>query len=100
MLCRSPCQLELSHARGRSRAQYEGDPMTQERPRSADFIARDRALGASNYHPLDVVLTRGRGAWVWDVDGNRYLDCLAGYSALNQGHCHPRILDAMKRQAE
>ena len=56
--------------------------------------------GAHNYHPLDVVLTRGEGCWVWDVDGNRYLDCLAAYSAVNQGHCHPRIVAALTRQAE
>ncbi len=55
--------------------------------------------GAHNYHPLDVVLTRGEGCWVWDIDGNRYLDCLAAYSAVNQGHCHPRIVDALRRQA-
>ncbi len=56
--------------------------------------------GAQNYHPLDVVLTRGEGCWVWDVEGNRYLDCLAAYSAVNQGHCHPRIVAALTRQAE
>ena len=52
-------------------------------------------IGASNYKPLDVVLSRGEGVYVWDVEGNRYLDCLAGYSAINQGHCHPKIRDAM-----
>ena len=56
-------------------------------------------LGAHNYKPLDVVLSRGRGVWVWDVDGNRYLDCLSAYSALNQGHCHPKILAALVEQA-
>lgn len=56
-------------------------------------------LGAHNYHPLDVTLTHGRGVWVWDTEGKRYLDCLAGYSAVNQGHCHPRILAAMVEQA-
>lgn len=56
-------------------------------------------LGAHNYHPLDVTLSHGRGIWVWDIDGKRYLDCLAGYSAINQGHCHPRILAAMVEQA-
>lgn len=63
---------------------------------------RDRIedqLGAHNYHPLDVVLARGSGVWVYDVDGRRYLDCLAAYSAVNQGHCHPRILAAMTEQA-
>lgn len=74
--------------------------MTHATKESAKFIARERALGASNYHPLPVVLTRGQGVWVWDVDGNRYLDCLAGYSAVSQGHCHPRILAAMTHQAQ
>jgi ornithine--oxo-acid transaminase len=56
-------------------------------------------LGAHNYMPLDVVLSRGCGVWVWDVHGNRYLDCLSAYSAVNQGHCHPKILAAMLEQA-
>lgn len=55
---------------------------------------------ARNYAPLPVVLTRGQGVWVWDVDGKRYLDCLAAYSAVNQGHCHERIVGALKRQAD
>ncbi|WBV44251.1 ornithine--oxo-acid transaminase [Pseudoroseomonas cervicalis] len=65
----------------------------------AEFIATEQALGAQNYKPLDVVLTRGQGVWVWDVEGRRYLDCLSAYSAVNQGHCHPRILAAMVEQA-
>src|SRR5271165_3378059 len=64
-----------------------------------DFIAAENGYGASNYKPLDVVLSRGEGVWVWDVEGNRYLDCLAGYSAINQGHCHPKIRDALVTQA-
>ena len=61
----------------------------------------DRArLGAHNYQPLDVILSRGEGVWVWDVEGNRYLDCLSAYSAVNQGHCHPKILAAMVEQAK
>src|ERR1051325_2238300 len=64
-----------------------------------DLSRTEDRLGAHNYHPLDVVLTRGEGVWVYDVDGNRYLDCLSAYSALNQGHCHPRILAAMQEQA-
>src|ERR1700749_2817796 len=55
--------------------------------------------GARTHKPLDVVLTRGKGAYVWDVEGNRYLDCLSAYSAVNQGHCHPKILAAMTEQA-
>lgn len=64
-----------------------------------DLIASELRLGAHNYKPLDVVLTRGKGCWVWDVDGNRYLDCLSAYSAVNQGHCHPKILATMTEQA-
>ncbi len=64
-----------------------------------DFIAAEKEYGASNYKPLDVVLSRGEGVWVWDVDGNQYLDCLAGYSAVNQGHCHPKIREALVAQA-
>ncbi|MDH5294395.1 MAG: aminotransferase class III-fold pyridoxal phosphate-dependent enzyme, partial [Acidimicrobiia bacterium] len=65
-----------------------------------DYIAVEYELGAHNYKPLDVVLTRGEGVWVWDVEGNRYLDCLAAYSAVNQGHCHPKILETMMHQAK
>jgi ornithine--oxo-acid transaminase len=68
--------------------------------RPSDFIALEDQYGAHNYKPLDVVLHRGQGVWVWDVDGNRYLDCLSAYSAVNQGHCHPRILAALREQAE
>lgn len=64
-----------------------------------DYIQLEEEYGAHNYCPLDVVLTRGEGVWVWDVEGKRYLDCLSAYSALNQGHCHPRIVQAMKDQA-
>ena len=64
-----------------------------------DFIELENSYGAHNYHPLDVVIERGEGVWVYDVEGNRYLDCLASYSAVNQGHCHPKILKAMIEQA-
>ena len=67
---------------------------------NADFIAREEHLGAHNYKPLPVVVERARGAWLWDVEGKRYLDCLAAYSAVNQGHCHPKIVAALKEQAE
>jgi ornithine--oxo-acid transaminase len=63
------------------------------------FIDTEARLGAKNYKPLDVVLTRGEGVYVWDVEGRRYLDCLSAYSAVNQGHCHPKILAAMVEQA-
>ncbi len=64
------------------------------------YIETEAQYGAKNYKPLDVVLTRGEGTYVWDVDGNRYLDCLSAYSAVNQGHCHPKILAAMTEQAQ
>ena len=64
-----------------------------------DFIATEARLGAHNYEPLGVILSRGKGVWVWDTQGNRYLDCLSAYSAVNQGHCHPKILAAMVEQA-
>ncbi len=63
------------------------------------LLATEMRLGAHNYKPIDVVISRGEGVWVWDVDGKRYLDCLSAYSAVNQGHCHPRILAAMVEQA-
>jgi ornithine--oxo-acid transaminase len=72
---------------------------TLERSLSRELIALEEQHGAHNYHPLDVVLSRGEGVWVWDVDGNRYLDCLSAYSAVNQGHAHPRILAALVEQA-
>jgi ornithine--oxo-acid transaminase len=67
--------------------------------RSEDYIALENQYNAHNYKPLDVVLERGDGIWVWDVDGNRYLDFLSAYSAVNQGHAHPRILKALIEQA-
>jgi ornithine--oxo-acid transaminase len=67
--------------------------------KTSDFIVREAQYGAQNYKPLDVVLTRGEGVYVWDVEGRRYLDCLSAYSAVNQGHCHPKILAAMTAQA-
>jgi ornithine--oxo-acid transaminase len=66
---------------------------------SAELIALEERYGAHNYHPLDVVLSRGEGVWVWDVEGKRYLDCLSAYSAVNQGHSHPRIRQALIEQA-
>jgi ornithine--oxo-acid transaminase len=65
-----------------------------------DFIQIEEKYGAHNYHPLDVVIEKAEGVWVWDVEGNKYLDCLAAYSAVNQGHCHPRIIKVLKEQAE
>jgi ornithine--oxo-acid transaminase len=65
-----------------------------------EYIKLENQYGAQNYKPLDVVLTRGQGIWVWDVEGRRYLDCLSAYSAVNQGHCHPKILRTLIEQAE
>jgi len=63
------------------------------------YIQLEKQYGAHNYKPLDVVLTRGQGVWVWDIEGKKYLDCLSAYSAVNQGHCHPKIMQAMIEQA-
>jgi ornithine--oxo-acid transaminase len=68
-------------------------------PPATDFIAMEARFGAQNYQPLGVILSRGEGVWLWDTQGNRYLDCLSAYSAVNQGHCHPKILAAMVEQA-
>jgi ornithine--oxo-acid transaminase len=68
-------------------------------PGTQDYIELEERYGAHNYHPLDVVIDHAQGVWVTDVEGNRYLDCLAAYSAVNQGHCHPRILRALTEQA-
>ncbi|MCG8564162.1 MAG: ornithine--oxo-acid transaminase [Desulfobacterales bacterium] len=68
--------------------------------KAADLMALEDQYGAKNYKPLDVVLEKGEGIWVTDVEGNRYMDCLSAYSAVNQGHCHPRIFKAMVTQAE
>lgn len=67
---------------------------------SRNYIELEQRLGAHNYKPLDVVLARGEGVWVWDVEDNAYMDCLSAYSAVNQGHCHPRIGQAMVAQAK
>src|SRR2546430_7031597 len=64
-----------------------------------DLIATEARLGAQNSKPLGVVVSRGEGVFVWDTQGHRYLDCLSAYSAVNQGHCHPKILAAMVEQA-
>jgi ornithine--oxo-acid transaminase len=73
---------------------------TAELTGSARFIELEERYGAHNYHPLDVVITRAEGAWVWDVEGKRYMDFLAAYSAVNQGHCHPRLIKVMEEQAK
>jgi 4-aminobutyrate aminotransferase-like enzyme len=84
-----------------NKARFEMNMMLKDLPRAArhSYRALERQYGAHNYKPFDVVLTRGRGVWVWDIDGRRYLDCLSAYSAVNQGHRHPRILAALTEQA-
>ena len=67
--------------------------------RSAYYLHLEDQFGAHNYHPLPVVLDRGEGVFLYDVDGKRYYDFLSGYSAVNQGHCHPKIIDALTKQA-
>lgn len=68
--------------------------------KSEQYIQLEETFGAHNYKPLDVVLSRGRGIWVWDVEENKYMDCLSAYSAVNQGHCHPKIMETMIEQAQ
>ncbi|HYA24319.1 MAG TPA: ornithine--oxo-acid transaminase [Terriglobales bacterium] len=76
-------------------AELVTDPTTTSR----ELIDLENQYGAHNYHPLDVVIERAEGVWVYDVEGKRYLDCLAAYSAVNQGHCHPKILRTLTEQA-
>ena len=64
------------------------------------YIQMEEEFGAHNYKPIDVVLSKGKGVWVWDVNGNKYLDCLSAYSAVNQGHCHPKIMQVLIDQAQ
>lgn len=68
--------------------------------KAQDYIQLERQYGAKNYNPLDVVLTRGQGIWVWDVEDNRYMDFLSSYSAVNQGHCHPKIAAVVREQID
>ncbi len=72
---------------------------TAELTGSAGYIELEERHGAHNYHPLDVVIARAEGAWVWDVEGKKYMDFLAAYSAVNQGHCHPRLVRVLQEQA-
>ncbi|GAA4003314.1 ornithine--oxo-acid transaminase [Hymenobacter fastidiosus] len=76
------------------------DPTTTTASRSQELMALEDRYGAHNYHPLPVVLDRGEGVHLWDVEGKRYYDFLSAYSAVNQGHCHPRIIGAMVEQAQ
>jgi ornithine--oxo-acid transaminase len=70
------------------------------RSHTDQILAVERELGAHNYKPLDVILSRGAGVWVWDIDDRKYMDCLSAYSAVNQGHCHPRIHAALVEQSQ
>jgi ornithine--oxo-acid transaminase len=74
-------------------------PLLEKPLKTEDFVELENRYGTHNYHPLDVVIERAEGVWVYDVEGNRYLDCLAAYSAVNQGHCHPKILQTLEEQA-
>jgi ornithine--oxo-acid transaminase len=73
--------------------------LIEQRLHTQDFVELENRYGAHNYRPLDVVIERAEGVWVYDIEGRRYLDCLAAYSAVNQGHCHPRILATLEEQA-
>jgi ornithine--oxo-acid transaminase len=75
-------------------------PAIEELLQTREFVELENQYGAHNYHPLDVVIERAEGVWVYDVEGKRYLDCLAAYSAVNQGHCHPKILRTLMDQAQ
>lgn len=77
-----------------------GQTISTNGTKSAEAIAVEQQYGAHNYHPLPVVLERGEGVFVWDVEGKKYYDFLSAYSAVNQGHCHPKIVSALKAQAE
>ena len=68
--------------------------------KTKELISLEDRLGAKNYHPLDVILSRGEGIWVWDVEGKKYMDCLSAYSAVNQGHCHPKIRQVLVEQSK
>ena len=74
-------------------------PAIEERTRTDELVDLENQYGAHNYHPLDVAIARAEGVWVYDVEGKRYLDCLAAYSAVNQGHCHPKIVQTLVEQA-
>jgi ornithine--oxo-acid transaminase len=80
--------------------QKEFEMSVNTKMKSSEYIELEEKLGAHNYHPLDVVIEKGKGVWVWDVDGKKYMDCLSSYSAVNQGHCHPKLIKTLIEQAE
>ena len=99
LLSRVPSRSRLLHRRqmGSSAAQVHDSGLSS---RQVELIEHEERYGAHNYHPIPVVLSRGEGSHVWDVDGKRYIDFLSAYSAVNQGHCHPRVLAALNKQAQ
>ncbi len=80
--------------------EFMSQPISTDASRTQEHINLAETYGAHNYHPLPIIIDRGEGIWVWDVEGKKYMDCLSAYSALNQGHCHPRLVATMKQQAE
>ena len=107
MLCFGRCCRSLYPPNLRYRLTRFGESLAPEvrimestKTGANEYIRLEDEYGAHNYHPLDVVLCRGEGVWVWDVEGKKYLDFLAAYSAVNQGHGHPKIRQAMLDQAE
>ncbi|KAI3426946.1 hypothetical protein D9Q98_006890 [Chlorella vulgaris] len=98
LLCRHAA-ARVAAAGNRGMASGHGlDPA--QTPLQQQYIDKEEKYGAHNYHPLPVVLNRGEGIFMWDVDGKKYFDFLSGYSAVNQGHCHPKIIEAMVEQAK
>jgi len=91
--------VEAAHAETEEHAGADAAERRGGRPAAAELTALEERYGAHNYHPLDVTIQRAEGVWVWDVEGRRYMDFLAAYSAVNQGHCHPRIVAALVEQA-
>jgi ornithine--oxo-acid transaminase len=67
---------------------------------ATSYINLEKQYGANNYNPLDVILVKGKGIWVWDVEGKKYMNCLSAYSAVNQGHCHPKIHQVLVEQSK
>jgi len=106
--CRSTTQLQGTLQVISRPCSAAAGPLTSSKPdpihdldaRSKKVIEKENKYGAHNYHPLPVALARGQGVFVWDVAGNRYYDFLSAYSAVNQGHCHPRIIRALQQQAD
>ncbi len=88
------------HASGAAAASVATKKTVQGPPSSEQIFEREAKYGAHNYHPLPVALERGKGIYVWDVEGRKYFDFLSAYSAVNQGHSHPKIVDALKSQAD